>query len=104
MGPLDRALGTLVPARWGYEAAVQVENFTREYEIPMPPVPAAPGVPPVEEEPPRLFAPFFPEQDLKEANKDDDYRWMLFNRALICLGLFVWLPGLAAYLRLKGRS
>jgi hypothetical protein len=97
MDPLSRAASSLVPARWGYEAAVQVENLSRDYELPMM------GAKDTEDEgeDPREFGPFFLEEDLKDGNQKDSYRWGLLQRGAILLLLFVWFPALASFLRLK---
>ena len=97
MGNLSKGLGGLVPARWGYEAVVQVENDVRDYVVPNPALPVNED----SDEDPNEFVPFFLKEDLKSDNQNRDYRMKLLLRAVFCLGLFVWFPSLTAYLRLR---
>ncbi len=86
-----------MPARWGYEAVVQVENDVRDYVVPNPASPVNED----SDEDPNEFVPFFLKEDLKSDNQNRDYRMKLLLRAVFCLGLFVWFPSLTAYLRLR---
>ena len=97
MDAFSRAASSLVPARWGYEAAVQVENLSRDYHLPVP----VPKDSTNDTDEPREFVPFFPDEDLEDGNQSDDYRWSLFRRGLVILFVFIWFPALFAFVRLK---
>jgi len=92
MDVASRGVSALVPARWGYESAIQVENLVRNYELP---------VPVIGEEEKTEFVPFYPEEDLKEENQTNRYRWFLLQRGTFLLGFFIWFPSILAFLRLR---